>query len=151
MSTDSYQNKFHKHVKNLSYTISDMGNPFLDDFAELVCMDTCNCANDSVTKAIMEIEELGKNQYQTFVKDVLADRTVSISKPIRKNNLPLFKRSGVKAKSKVGQELTNTKRDANLFSQMFIVSQVREGDMGEFPGGNSLRMKITPGSSSQAN
>ena len=41
----STQKKFQQHVVSLSETMKQMGNPFLDDFEELVTLDSRNCVD----------------------------------------------------------------------------------------------------------
>ena len=69
-----------------------MGNPFLDDFPELVKLDSRNCAEESVVTALYTLEKTGIDQYRDFVKNVLEDCTRPIQNPIKKNSLALFKR-----------------------------------------------------------
>ena len=40
-------------------TFIKMGNPFLDDFPELVTLDNRNCIDDSVTAALHTLEDTG--------------------------------------------------------------------------------------------
>ena len=75
----STQKTFQKQVLNLVKTINEMGNPFKDDFKELVALDTHNCANESVITTVN-------------VKEVIKERTTSIHDPIKKSSLALFKR-----------------------------------------------------------
>ena len=109
-----------------------MGNPFLDNFQELLVLDTQNCSSDAVADTVRSIEKLGSSQYQAYVKDVIEDRTVSIHQPIKKNCLPLFKKLQPKPKSKGKQQMTSLKSDCNLFSHLYIASQARGGDLEEF-------------------
>ena len=51
-----------------------MGNPFLDDFPELVTFDSCNCADESVVAAVCTLDDTGKKQYQDCDKNVLDER-----------------------------------------------------------------------------
>ncbi len=55
---------FQKQVNNVFETIKRMGNPFLDDFPELVTLHNCNCVAESVTLALGTLEETGIKQYQ---------------------------------------------------------------------------------------
>ena len=43
------QKSFHKQVRSLFSTIKNMGNPFLDDFPELVTLDSRNCIGETGT------------------------------------------------------------------------------------------------------
>ena len=79
-------------VNNLSEVIANVGNPFLEDCPELLVLDTRNCVSDALIATVQNIEQLGIDQYQQYVTDVLKDRTVSIQQPIKKNSLPLFKK-----------------------------------------------------------
>ena len=64
----SAQKTFQKQVNSLFNTFIKMGNPFLDDFPELVKLDNCNCVDDSVTVALRALEDTGTTQYNDFVK-----------------------------------------------------------------------------------
>ena len=57
----SRQKTFQRHVTSLSHTIRRMGNPFLDDFPDLVTLDSRNCTDESVIEAIRSLEGTGKN------------------------------------------------------------------------------------------
>ena len=126
------QETFRRQANSLCETITDMGNPFLDNFQELLVLDTRNCSSDAVADTVRSIEKLGSSQYQAYVKDVIEDRTVSIHQPIKKNCLPLFKKLQPKPKSKGKQQMTSLKSDCNLFSHLYIASQARGGDLEEF-------------------
>ena len=45
----SLQKVFQSHVKNLVSVMEEMGNPFWDDFEELIALDSCDCSDRSVT------------------------------------------------------------------------------------------------------
>jgi len=87
-------------VKNLCDVLRRTGNPFLDDFPELVTFYSRDCADISVVESVEKLDKLGKEQYQKYVKDVIKDRSSSIHNPIKKNNLPLFRKNHKKATSK---------------------------------------------------
>ena len=71
------QKAFFNQVSSLFKTIQTMGNPFLDDFPELITLDSRDCMAESVSTSLYALEETGKKQYQTFVKAVLEDHTAS--------------------------------------------------------------------------
>ena len=50
-----------------------MGNPFLDDFDELISLDSRNCMDDSVATSLRTLEETGTNQYREYIKNVVKD------------------------------------------------------------------------------
>ena len=83
----SVQDLFHKHVQDLCATISDMGNPFLEKYPELLTLYTRHCASDSVIETVRTIKDVGLSQYKNYVKDVLVSTTSSIHHPIKKNSI----------------------------------------------------------------
>ncbi|XP_056149200.1 LOW QUALITY PROTEIN: desmoglein-2-like protein [Lampris incognitus] len=96
-----------------------MGNPFLDDFKDLVTLDSRNRTDKSVVNTVLILEETGKRQYQEFIKKVLEERTRSIHDPIKRNALALFRQPRRKTMAKHGKKdqnfgklhLTGTKSD----------------------------------------
>lgn len=126
------QKTFHRQVKNLCDVLRRTGNPFLDDFPELVTLDSRDCADISVVESVEKLDKLGKEQYQKYVKDVIKDRSSSIHNPIKKNNLPLFRKNHKKATSKQGKKIAVLQSNLNLFAQLYVALQNREGDMREF-------------------
>ena len=95
-----------------------MGNFFLDDFLELVTLDSRNCVDESVALAMYTLENTGIKQYQDYVTKVLEDRTVSIHEPIKRNSLALFKRPQVKAISKQGKKMKVLQNNVALFGRL---------------------------------
>ena len=117
--------------KNLSDAVSRTDNPLLDDFSELVTLDSRDCADTIVAESVKTLDKLGKEQYQKYVKDVIKDRTRSIHNPIVKNNLPLFSKNHKKEVSKPGKKIAVLQSNLNLFVQLYITLQSRDGVMRE--------------------
>lgn len=65
------------------HVMRKMGNPFLDDFPELISLDSSDCANDDVAKAVMNLDTLGKTQYKEYVKAVIEDLISPFTTPLR--------------------------------------------------------------------
>ena len=84
----SAQKTFKKQVNHLANVIRRMGNPFLDDFPELITLDSRDCLDDSVAESVFNFQELGKTQYQHYVKDVIQARSIFIGSTIKRNKLP---------------------------------------------------------------
>ena len=57
------QKTFQRQVGSLCGTMRRMDNPFLDDFPELVTLDSRNCADESVVAALRTLIDTGKTQY----------------------------------------------------------------------------------------
>ena len=108
-----------------------MGNPFLDDYTDLLVLNTRNCASDDVVRTVKSIKELGLSQYKDYVQNVVISTKTSIHQPIKKNSLPLFKRQKVK-ENKVKKKINSLKSDVCLFSHLYISSTIRGGDLDEF-------------------
>ena len=79
-----------------------MGNLFLDNFPELVTLDSRNCMDESVVKALYALEDIGVKQYQEFFKSVLKDCTRSIHE---QNSLALFKQPQPRVQSKQNKKI----------------------------------------------
>ena len=126
------QRSFKLQVLSLVETIKDMGNPFLDQSEELTGLDTGNVLNESVVETVRNIEAIGKEQFNSYYKDVLVECTRSIHEPIKRNNFPLFSCPKVKPKSKQSKNVQSLKNDVSLFSRLYIVAQNRECDMQNF-------------------
>lgn len=128
----SAQVTFQKQVNNLCDVIRRMGNPFLDDFAELITLDSRECADPSSCETVRGLKEKGKKQYDNYVKEVIVDRSKSIHDTIKKNRLFLFSKNHSKLPSKQGKKIADLKVNIALFAQLYVAMQNRDGDMREF-------------------
>ena len=126
------QRTFQRQVKRLSDVIRNMGNPFLDDFPELVTLDSRDCMDAPVAETIQSLEDVGKKQYTEYWKTVIVERTRSIHDPIKKNNLPVFKKPHTRSTSKQGKKISVLQNNVALFAQLYIAMQSRDGDLEEF-------------------
>jgi len=81
---------------------------------------------------VCQIEKLGDEQYDAYVKERLVSHTKPISYPTKKNNLPLLSRLPVREKTKSQLQVTSLRNDCSLFSPLYIASQVRNGYLDEF-------------------
>lgn len=126
------QQTFRQQVVSLTDVFKKVGNPFLDNFPELVAADSRDCTDPSVAESLRNLEKTGKQQYEAYVQDVLVKRTKSINDTIKKNKLSLFKQPCNNAPSKQGRQIAALKNDVSLFSQLYIALQTRKGDIREF-------------------
>ena len=95
-------------------------------------MDGRDIADAAVIDTVRQIEKLGEEQYDAYVKERLISQTKPISDPIKKNNLPLFSRPPVREKTKLQLQVTSLRNYCSLFSRLYIASQVRNGNLDEF-------------------
>ena len=128
----SSQELFKKHANSLYETMKNMGNPFRDNYPELLTLDSRVCGTDDVIATVRTIKNVGTMQYQKYVTDVIVNRSVSIHQPIKKNSLRLFKRQSPKPTKKSMQKVASLKSDCNLFSHLYIASKFRDGDLDDF-------------------
>jgi len=81
---------------------------------------------------VRTVEAVGRDQYNSYHKTVLVERTCLIHDPIKKNSLPLFRNPTTKAKNNQAGQISMLKSDVELFSRSYIVMQYRESDMSTF-------------------
>ena len=72
------QVRFTTHVQSLVSTIEELGNPFEEESTDLISLVSKDVADPAMKASLNKIEEIGKNQYEAFIKERLMER----SKPI---------------------------------------------------------------------
>jgi hypothetical protein len=127
-----FQTRFKKHVRSLCEKIQDMGNPFLDSSGDLMDLNNRNIADEGVVETVRQIEQVGKEQFQTFVLERLESRDKNLTDAIKQNKFPLFSRQSPKKISKEKQQISYLKQDRSLFSRLYVACQVRNGNLDEF-------------------
>lgn len=128
----SIQVTFSAQVKSIVSSIEELGNPFLEEGKDLISLETKEIADASVIKTVNEIQDLGREQFNLFVKERLVDRTKSLYAVIPRNKLPLFRSIHKKVTVKVKTQLAYAKSDCSLFSRLYIGCQTRDGDLDDF-------------------
>ena len=123
---------FQRQVRSLTDVIRTMGNPFIDDFPELVRLDSRDCMDVAVAEAHRSLRDVGKQQYAEYRRSVVTECAKSIHDPIKKNNLPLFKKPQPRSTSKQGKKISALQSNLALFAQLYIAMQNRESDLKEF-------------------
>ena len=64
--TKSFQDCFVKDVKNLVNAFEDEGNPYMEESAELLTLDTKAIMSSKVVSIIRRAESLGVSQFEKF-------------------------------------------------------------------------------------
>jgi hypothetical protein len=130
--TPQAQRDFLKDVKSLTNVIDELGNPFNDTSSDLLKLDNRDIADQAVVNTLYNIEKLGQDEYNNFVNQRLISKSVSIHEPIKRHNLPLFRKNPTREKSRTQQQLSSLKNDCSLFSRLYVACQIRDGDLDKF-------------------
>ncbi len=118
-------------MQSLTEVIEELGNPFLEDSEDLL-VDSRNIVDTALSDTFKDIEQLGLDQYETYVEERLVKQTKAIADPIKRNNLHLFSRPPVHKKSSKQLQLLSLKNNCSHFSRLYIASQTRNGDLDDF-------------------
>ena len=110
----SVQSKFFAKVGQLFITFQEMGNPFQEESADLLVLDTKDIADPVTSKLVITHHERGKDQLNCFIKGLQKDGDSSFNQPIKKNKISFFKQEEVVTSSKEKA----LKEDCNLFSRL---------------------------------
>ena len=108
--------------------ITNTTNLFLEKSENLFVLDTRNIANKNVVNTVNLIETLGNEQFSNFMKSRLKSST-SLFDPIRKNKLPISSQATTKITS--NNQVTTLNKNVQLFSQLYIACQIRDGNLNE--------------------
>ena len=92
-----------------------------------------HCIADPAMKATLDkIESVGKDQYESFIKERITERSKPIDDSISRNKLPLWYPMSKSSISKEKMKLQSVKTDCQLFLKLYIGCQSRDGDLDEF-------------------
>ena len=131
--SDSFKARFSKHVSDLTTEFKQLGNPFLpDEAAELIQLGARDVMGPEFINTVRAIEDLGISQHKEFRENRIIKKTKWLHDAITKSKLPLFKSINTRGKSSSRAESKELKLHVRLFSQMYIASQIRGGDMDRF-------------------
>jgi len=89
--TLSAQRSFFKKVKAHSEVLLEMGNPFQEETADLLVLDTKNVADPALAEMVGTHHQRGKDQFQSFMKGIENKDECSFYHPIKKNPVSYFK------------------------------------------------------------
>ena len=128
----SVQKAFAKDVQNLIGVIEEMGNPFYEDSADLLVLDTKEIVPKCVVEAVSGAKAKGQSMYDKYVEERLDKRSKPITDTIKRCNLPLFGTPEKRQSSKTSNQVADLKSVCRLFSRLYIACQAREGNLEEF-------------------
>ena len=124
--TTHVQTAFADDVHSLLSVIEDFGNPFEEESADLIVLDTKIIAGSEAVETVRNVRKIGQEQFKTFTQERLVERTKPIDDFITRNKLKVFGSPKQKVVSKEKQ-VTSLKSDVGLFSRLYIGCQTREG------------------------
>ena len=126
--TLSAQTSFLERVEALFSVIKEMGNPFQEESADLLALDTKNIADPALAELVGSHHERGKEKFQSFMEALENEEECTFYQPIKKNKASFFKHEQAASSSKEKV----LKDDCHLFSRLFISCQNRQCDLQEF-------------------
>ena len=86
----SVQKAFAKDVKSLIIVIEKMGNPFCEDSAHRLVLDTKKIVPKCLVEAVSGAKTKGQSIYQKYVKERINKRSRPITDTKQRCNLPFF-------------------------------------------------------------
>ena len=123
--------RYEKSVQDVMATVAQMINPFEADQEELVSLATGAVLENDVADSLLRAEEIGEEQFKTFVQKNLLSEEPDIFTTLKKNKLPTFssaKKTNVKDSK--GKEIT-VKMNRNFFARLLILAKSRQIDLEE--------------------
>ena len=110
------QSAFAKDVVNLVSSFEELGSPFKEVGEDLIALHTKDVKNEEVVQTVRTVGQVGEQQFKTFLKERLEDKTRLLTDAFKKNNLPSFNVQEKKLVSKDKAKITMLKEDCALFS-----------------------------------
>ena len=114
------QVRFTCHVQSLVSTIEELGNPFGEEIIDLISLVSEDIADPAMKATLDKIESVGKDQYESFIKERITERSKPIDDSISRNKLPLWNPMSKTSTSKEKMKLQSVKTDCQLFSKLYI-------------------------------
>ena len=131
-----------KHVNDLIAEFKSLGNPFLVDESstELIQMGSRDVMPEGAIRTVRNIEDITQKQLKEFRESRIIKHVTPVEAPIKKNKQMVFKTCNTKGPTRSKSEEKELKLHVRLFSQMYISTQIRGGDMIEFFSHETLKV-----------
>ena len=124
------QLQFFEKVGKLYRVMKEMGNPFQEETADLLTLDTKIIATPGAGEMVMSHYPTGESHCKAFIGSLDKGDEGSFYDPIKKNKLDFFQNKPEQAAGDLKQKIL--KDDCRLFSKLFLSCQSREHDLLEF-------------------
>ena len=120
---------FFEKVEKLYTAIKEMGNPFQEETADVLTLDTQKIVNACAAGMVVTHYQNDKTRFEEFMK-VLETEGSIVYEPIKKNKLDFFEQKHEPAPGDLRQKVL--KDGCRLFSKLFISCQSRECGLLDF-------------------
>ena len=118
------QSTFIKDVQSMVNVMEDFGNPFEAESQDLLVLDTKEIAPPAAIDALRRAHEVGKLNFDNFVRERLVERTKPLEDATNQHKLKIFDQPPkVPGKRKPGQ-VTKERRES-LLSVVYRVPELR--------------------------
>ena len=126
-SNASAQRHFTSDVKAMYDALAELGNPFIDDSADLFALDTKIVPGTEAIKHLYAAETIGQEQFKSFM-DTRILKNNPISDTIVKNNMQIYKKCKGKKNHKERRTAENgKKRCCPVLEAIYSLSKQRCG------------------------
>ena len=128
----AFQAEFTADVTKLVAVIQEADNSFAERSSDFLNLQGTEMISPSVHDFMKEMLKIGEQQYGSFVEERLKTKTKNFSDPVKRNSLVLIAATKRKKKCKGSYQVTSLKKDACLFSRLYIACQTRQGGLDDF-------------------
>ena len=109
-----------------------IGNPFSEEISHLFNIESKDVAPNGALEVLHNIEKVGKDQYEQFVKERLQSSERSLTDTIPQNKFSIWSTTRKSRDGKGDAKSKSLKNDCSLLSRIFIASRKRESDLENF-------------------
>ena len=131
-STVNFEKAFQNDSNKIFEYFLNSENPFGECEQDLVNVALKIVVNKESLKSVWEAPSIGIVQKSNFIEERLVKKTKSIHDHIKMNKLPLLNTEVVSKSSKGQENIKLVKADCQLFSNLYLASQSRVGDLDNF-------------------
>ncbi|KAK3734787.1 hypothetical protein QZH41_007919 [Actinostola sp. cb2023] len=115
-------NRYEENVKKLK-EVFKASDPFLNEETELINIITKAVMPDTVKEAVLKRDEIGQHHFDTFVKERIVERKLSVWSPMKKVKLKTWR--STRETKKTASGVAALKDDRALFARFLVVVHSR--------------------------
>ena len=98
--TLSAQRSFLEKAVALHTVLKEMGNPFQEDSADLLVLDTKKMSDPALAELVGTHQQRGQEQFQSFMEGMGNEGESTFYKPIKRNKVAFFRHEQAASSSK---------------------------------------------------